>query len=528
MPKSVEVIDITPHQTLMPKLGKTGYSIPQAIAELVDNAIDARIEEYPLVVAVKIGKHGISVADNATGMGRDDIHKAMILGMSSKKNMLGEFGLGLKTSCTALGRRFKVMSSRLGDPHAYSVAYDEDDWVSAGSSWQMELETELADPGDHYTIVEISKLYKYYAGVVDVVQRDLQQRFAPFINDGTVELRVNKRKCQPEEFDLLEDTRREFDITDALGNRIYGWHGLLKQGSNKGLYGFHTYRLGRMITTFDKMAIGEHPTISRIIGEVHLDHLQPTHNKREWEKTAEYDAAVEALRIEVQDLLRQARQRASSDSITKAVRNELERWKDSIARALMARELKPFTSPVHTLSEYERSESDEVQEQIEVEQRERSENPEPSAPRTQPTESSRERVPRVTHQKPRHAVKVKGKSVDFDHEFAPLGEKEAWYQWSYSAEEGLAIYTNTEFPAYFTTKDKAFYATLHIAESIAELLIQEAGVAADEFDDIRQLIMRKAAAVKDQWIEEEVEEDSGSPDSTDEPEVGAQDGDSQT
>ncbi|MHB8804377.1 MAG: ATP-binding protein [Coriobacteriia bacterium] len=528
MSKSVEVIDITPHQTLMPKLGKTGYSIPQAIAELVDNAIDARIEGSPLVVAVKIGKHGISVADNGTGMGRGNIHNAMILGMSAKENMLGEFGLGLKTSCTALGRRFKVMSSQLGDPHAYEVAYDEDEWINAGSSWQMELQTDLADPGDHYTVVEISKLYKYYAGVVDVVQRDLQQRFAPFINDGTVELRVNKRRCKPEEFDLLEDTRAEFEITDALGNRVYGWHGLLKQGSNKGLYGFHTYRLGRMITTFDKMAIGEHPTISRIIGEVHFDHLQPTHNKREWEKNAEYDASVEALRSEVQDLLRQARQRASSDSITKAVRNELERWKDSIARALMARELKPFTSPVHTLSEYERSEDDQAQEQVEVEQRQRTENPELSAPRTQPTESSRERVPRVTHQKPRHAVKVKGKSVDFDHEFAPLGEKEAWYQWSYSAEEGLAIYTNTEFPAYFTTRDKAFYATLHIAESIAELLIQEAGVSADEFDDIRQLIMRKAAAVKDQWIEEEVEEDSGSPDSTDEPEVGAQDGDSQT
>lgn len=502
MPLTIETIDVTPHQTLMPKLGKTGYSIPQAIAELVDNAIDARIEDYPLVVAVKIGKHGISVADNGTGMGRDDIHNAMILGMSTKKNMLGEFGLGLKTSCTALGRRFKVMSSRLGDPHAYSVDYDEEAWVAAGAAWQMELEADTADPGDHYTVVEVSKLYKYYGGVVEVVQRDLQQRFAPFINDGTVELRVNKRKCRPEEFDLLEGTRQEFEIVDALGNRIYGWYGLLRQGSNKGLYGFHTYRLGRMITTFDKMAIGEHPTISRIIGEVHLDHLQPTHNKREWEKTDAYDAAVEALRIEVQELLRQARQRASSDSITKAVRNELERWKDSIARALQARELKAFTSPVQTLSDFERSDDENASEHVEVEQRQRTEDP---TPRPEPREAStsRERVPKATHQKPRHAVRVKGKTVDFDHEFAPLGEKEAWYQWSYTPEGGLYIYTNTEFPAYFTTKDKAFYATLHIAESIAELLIQEAGVSADEFDDIRQMILRKAAAVKDQWIEEE-------------------------
>ncbi|MHB1341890.1 MAG: ATP-binding protein [Coriobacteriia bacterium] len=487
----------------MPKLGKTGYSIPQAIAELVDNAIDARIEQYPITVAVKIGKHAISVADNGLGMSRDEIHAAMVLGKSAKTNKLGEFGLGLKTSCTALGTRFKVISSKLGDPHMYTVEYDEARWVTAGEPWRMELKTEAADPGDHYTIVDIGGLNKYYAGVVDVVQRDLQQRFSPFIKDGSVDLRVNKKRCTPEEFDLIEDSRTDFDVTDRLGHRIYGWYGLLKQGSNKGLYGFNTYRLGRMITTYDKMAVGEHPTISRIIGEINLDHLQPTHNKREWEKSPEYDAAVEALRVEFQDLLRQARQRASSDSITKAVKNELERWKDSIARALQAKELKAFTSPILTHNELERSEGSDSSEAIEIERRERSEAPTPREPAVA-SSSPRERVPRATHQKPKHVVRIKGKTVDFNHEFAPLGEKESWYQWTFSADSGLDVYTNSEFPLYFTTKDKAFYATLHIAEAIAELLIQEAGVSADEFDDIRQMILRKAAAVKDQWIDEEV------------------------
>lgn len=503
---TTEEIDVTPHQTLMPKLGKSGYSIPQAIAELVDNAIDARMENVPLHVTVKVGKSEMSVADDGTGMDRDEIQGAMVLGKSSKQNKLGEFGLGLKTSATNLGRRFRVMTSKINVPVEYAVEYDEEEWVSAGSSWVLQLGAKVADPAAHFTIVHITHLNKYYPGVVDVVVRDLQQRFAPFISDGSVILKVNKSVCKPETFDLLEDTREEFRITDRLGNSIYGWHGLLKQGSNKGLYGFHTYRLGRMITTYDKIAIGEHPTISRIIGEIHLDHVPVTNNKREFDReTAEFKAAEEALKHEFQELLRSARQRASSDSLNKAVRNEVERWKDSIARALGASELRAFTAEAASLNEPGAVEGSGDASEIEIEKRERkapSVAREPSPSSEAGTDTPRERVPRNTQKKPRHVVKIKGKSVDFRHEFAPLGEKESWYRWSTADDGGLDIYTNTEFPAYFTTRDKAFYATMHIVESLSQLLVRETGAGADEQEDIRQLLLRKASAVKDQWVEE--------------------------
>ena len=56
-----EIIDVTPDPSLMPKLGQTGYNIPQAIAELIDNAIDARFDDRPLRVTVKIGKRVVLV-----------------------------------------------------------------------------------------------------------------------------------------------------------------------------------------------------------------------------------------------------------------------------------------------------------------------------------------------------------------------------------------------------------------------------------------------------------------------------------
>jgi hypothetical protein len=143
--------------------------------------------------------------------------------------------------------------------------------------------------------------------------------------------------------------------------------------------------------------------------------------------------------------------------------------------------------------------------ELDTERRERrdSEAVEPTPPSGSDEESVRERVPRSTQKKPRHAIKVKGKTIDFNHEFAPLGEREAWYQWSLNDDEGLDIYTNTQFPAYFATRDKAFYATVHIVESIAQLLVREAGAGPEELEDIRQLLLRKSAAVKDQWVEDE-------------------------
>jgi hypothetical protein len=501
-----EIIDVTPHQSLMPKLGKSGYSIPQAIAELVDNAIDARIEGTPLRVSVKIGKNDISVADDGLGMDRQEIQDAMVLGKSSKLNKLGEFGLGLKTSCTNLGQRFTVMTSKLGESYEYVVEYDESRWVSAQDHWKLQLGVRDVDPASHFTIVQVSSLNKYYPGLVEAVVRDLQQRFAPFIADGSVTLKVNTKTCRPETFDLIEDTRSDFETHDRHGNRIYGWYGLLKQGSNKGLYGFHTYRLGRMITTYDKIGIGEHPTISRIIGEIHLDHVPVTHNKREFDRESGlFREAEAALRVAFQELLRQARQRASSDSITKAVRNELERWKDSIARALGAKELREFASVAASLSEPEPDANGSHMAELDAERRERRE-PEVEEPTTaggNVDDSVRERVPRNTQKKPRHAVKVKGKTIDFNHEFAPLGEREAWYRWSLNDDKGLDIYTNTQFPAYFATRDKAFYATVHIVESIAQLLVRETGAGPEELEDIRQLLLRKSAAVKDQWVEDE-------------------------
>jgi len=92
---------------------------------------------------------------------------------------------------------------------------------------------------------------------------------------------------------------------EVQGNKIYGWYGLMKEGSQKGYYGFNVFRRGRMITSYDKIGIPEHATVARITGEIHMDHVPVTHNKREFIKDSkEYILAEEVLSKQFKNIVK--------------------------------------------------------------------------------------------------------------------------------------------------------------------------------------------------------------------------------
>src|SRR5437016_4118744 len=104
-------IDITPDVSLLQKAGEVNYKVPQAIAELVDNAIDARIPGRKLTVEVTTGQRDgqkqISVVDNGGGMTQGEAEKAMVMAHSTKdQGKIGKYGLGMKTACSNLGAHF--------------------------------------------------------------------------------------------------------------------------------------------------------------------------------------------------------------------------------------------------------------------------------------------------------------------------------------------------------------------------------------------------------------------------------------
>ncbi len=420
-----------------------------------------------------------------------------------EKNMLGEFGLGLKTACNSLGSRFEIITSPKNDNKQYKIVFDQDEWLKKGKKeWTINIESIKASNKDHFTIVKIENLARYWAQLAEQLKKDLERRFAPFIKKNEIRIKVNGKNCKPKEYELIDNSKKEFEIEIKEGKienkKIYGWYGLLKEGSQKGLYGFHTYRRGRMITTYDKIAIGEHPTISRIIGEINLDFIPVTHNKKEFIKESEeYSIAEKYLKKEFKELLKEARKKSGQDKITKKIENELDIWKDKISHVINnSPDLKCYTAQIDPKTGMVRND-DGKEEDLLAEKRESGESNKESI---KAKNTDQKRIPKKRNENKKNTIKVKGKTFEFEHLFYSLGCDSAWKSYEFDKKiRKLTIYTNTDFPAYMATKDPVFYAVIHIAEAISEIMINEVGGELNDIQDIKETILRLSAKLKDQY-----------------------------
>lgn len=490
-----EIINITPDTSLLPKLGKSGYSTPQAIAELVDNSIDA-IDTSKQVgeINITIDKSFIKVYDNGSGMTREELTNSLRLAKSNKQNQLGRFGLGLKTAALSLGSYFSITTKSTKENFLYTVNYDEENWKEH-NDWTIPLEYSENNGGYSFTEIIIKSLKsKIPVNTIDKIKLDIGQRYAPFIQNGEINVYVNKQKCSPLQPVLLEGTKREIKIPFIWGGKrlgtISGWVGLLKEGSNKGNYGFTTYWMNRMITTYDKVAIGEHPTISRVIGEVHLDFLEPTHNKREFIKESPmYQYVEELLKEDLKDILREAKKKASVDTVTPQIQDTIQKYTEVTLEVINSDNFfKEFTTKMAS-NKYIRSDLGNQIIETTVEKRENDEIDTPNIPNGKdPFKGARE--PKKIHTSLRRGISIKGKYFKFVHMFQNLGKEESMKIGNKNEEtNNIEIYTNIDFPSYQITKDKAYYGFMNIADYIAELYCSE--VEGSIYSEVREAILRK-------------------------------------
>lgn len=487
-----EKIDITPDSSLLPKSGKSGYTLTQSIAELVDNSIDARVPGETLAINIVIQDEFIIIEDDASGMNKSVAERAMRLGYSEKKNALGEFGIGLKSACTSLGKSFLLKTYPIGKNEGYELSYDEDEWIAQnkGSSWNFEIGCFTKEENKHGTWIKIERLNRRVSKQrkKDVIS-DFSKRFAPFLVSGEVKIVVNKVECYPEEPELTEDGKTSFIINFGEGKDIHGWYGLMKKGSDKGLYGFHTFRRGRMITSYDKIGIPHHPTVSRIIGVVNLDHIPVSHNKKEFEtESEEYKEAVQLLEKEFKDIVRRARQTSLSAQVTKEIKDKTEELKGRIIKAFHG-EFKEILEEAK-IKKKSKDDNDPI-EQIIIEKR-----ASPLHETLQKIIEKREKLrsPRDNKQiVVTHCINVSGKQYDVNHDFKPLGVDGGWKQWIPQEQtKTIEIFSNVEFPAYATSNDKAFYASISIAEALAEFVIKHEAWDMSRLQELRDSLLRNA------------------------------------
>lgn len=124
---------------LIKSLRDMGYDFVAAVADLVDNAIEANASVIHIDVEFKGDDSWVRIADNGNGMTYNQLKEAMRYGTEREYDelALGKFGLGLKTASLSQCRRLSVVSrasARAPDLNAFSWDLDH---IEETNRWEI-------------------------------------------------------------------------------------------------------------------------------------------------------------------------------------------------------------------------------------------------------------------------------------------------------------------------------------------------------------------------------------------------------
>jgi anti-sigma regulatory factor (Ser/Thr protein kinase) len=129
MPKSNSAVEMVPSAwRLMQSLRDMGYDFVSAVADLIDNSIEAGAHQVTIDVHFEGDDSWIRVADEGRGMSLEELLEAMRYGSAGKydEDDLGKFGLGLKTASLSQCQRLTVTSHAKASDDIVAFCWDLD------------------------------------------------------------------------------------------------------------------------------------------------------------------------------------------------------------------------------------------------------------------------------------------------------------------------------------------------------------------------------------------------------------------
>jgi hypothetical protein len=191
---SYDVVPPDPAGTIE-SLGALGYTLEAAIADLVDNSIDASADTIDVHFHWDGSDSYITVSDNGHGMSAEEIHTAMAIAARGPRtdrsaSELGRFGMGLKTASFSQASRLTVWSRTGPDEPAHVRVWDLNHVIKTGE-WQLLhgadadgdeiLEAQAAKLKSAGTIVVWQRLSKLVDDLADLDDTDAHAQFLEFI-----------------------------------------------------------------------------------------------------------------------------------------------------------------------------------------------------------------------------------------------------------------------------------------------------------------------------------------------------------
>lgn len=347
-------VSVVPSTKLIQVIGATGYSLPEALGELIDNAIDSHRRHRDLPKTLKVSveftqRGGIKrtiIRDEAGGMTEKDLQRAMVIADSDKAGEdIGWAGIGMKSAASSLADHFQIVTVPMGRKKGYRIDFDAKAFAKR-DVWEVEIE-EVAPPFKHGTEITLIDPRIFYASQDRVVAAKFAQLFQHFLREDELAITINGNAVRPGEAEVFERSRVPIDFKLTNGWRVRGWVGLLKKSSQRNRYGFQLVRHRRVMREHEKIGFHPHPAAARIYGELHLDDFRTNYHKTdfirgtdEWEemvkrltdllvpvkrqsvKLAHKDTKATALR-EIEEVQRETNEYVGSDEFAEDVKQEL-------------------------------------------------------------------------------------------------------------------------------------------------------------------------------------------------------------
>jgi hypothetical protein len=191
-------IDITPNTKLLASLRNNNLTNIDAVADLIDNSIDADVNAKN--VFIHKNKDLFVIADDGAGMDEELLIDAMKLGSAGRDKPamtdLGLFGVGLKNSVLSLGRSTTIITKTPDGEHL-TARFDIDDILAKdrfeipmGSSSSQEIidfgqYTKGSASGTVILIRNLDKvIYTTDGNFRNALKKQLAETFRVFIKDG--------------------------------------------------------------------------------------------------------------------------------------------------------------------------------------------------------------------------------------------------------------------------------------------------------------------------------------------------------
>ena len=316
-----------------------------ALAEFVDNATQSYAdhsaeldpvyahEHERFTVIIATGQDFVRIRDNAMGMALEDLERAMVVGVPpADVSGRSRYGLGMKTAACWIGDKWRIVTTKLGDPREFTIEVDVNEIVRGNVA--LLPGTRDVDASEHYTFIEVSAHHRPLRGrTIGKVKEYLQSIYRRDISRGSMILLYNDAELEWRGFAQQDFLKRRdgtvhkkdfiFEIDSTPKKVVLGWVGVLEKGSRRKA-GFSILHRDRLIKGWpdswrpEKIfgPGGRNDLINqRVVGEINLEDFEVSHTKDEinWDGFEE-EFVEQGLFAECKAFMDTARKRRVEDA----------------------------------------------------------------------------------------------------------------------------------------------------------------------------------------------------------------------